>query len=177
MFKGRIAQRKASSLFLITFNDVTLLCSARTGAFYGTTPCPEPSAVLREGLFTMPGQGPSAVRGQSALFSAVPGQGDLLCQSKGLLLYYTKSGAGLLCCAMAAGALCCAWSAMAGILMLKFFILQSFLLKTWSIGQLSSWPVVVNSFSPLRMSVLVFLVYCIFLSRFSPFRFSPNFFF
>ncbi len=89
MFKGRIAQRKASPLFLITFNDVTLLCSARTGDFNGTTPCPEPSAVLGEGLSTVPGLWPSAVPGQSAsplLFSAracrvpllsssVPGQG------------------------------------------------------------------------------------------------------
>jgi hypothetical protein len=76
----------------------------------------------REGALYCAREGSSALSGQSALSSAVPGQGDLLCQSKGLLLYYTKSGAlcrtragslcsakaGSLCCAMAAGALCCA---------------------------------------------------------------------
>jgi hypothetical protein len=83
--------------FLQCHSRDTLLCCARTGGcplicctrsllrYYtlsGALCCTKGGAFYS----TVPRQGPSAVPGQSALFSAVPGPGELLCQSKGLLL-------------------------------------------------------------------------------------------
>ncbi len=66
------------------------LCSARTGGFAvpeqgsSTVLHHVGSPILGEGLYAVPGRGPSAVPGQGALYSVVPRQGALCAKTESL---------------------------------------------------------------------------------------------